>query len=100
MTALERASRVNYCDECENFVILNDAPYCKVDGKLIHPTMMVRGTGSGPAMRCKKRERPKTNSDLLRQLSDDDLADVIFNELSMFQSREQLLTWLGEEVVT
>ena len=50
---------------------------------------------------CRKlRNVTPTNSDLLRQLSDDDLADVIFNELSMFQSREQLLTWLGEEVVT
>lgn len=52
MTPLEKAKaaggRVNYCDECESFVILNDAPYCKVDGKLIHPIMLVRGQGPAP----------------------------------------------------
>lgn len=61
MTPLEKAKaaagRVNYCDECESFVILNGAPYCKVDGKLIHPIMLVRGQGTGPAWNCKKKNK-------------------------------------------
>lgn len=82
MTPLEKAKaeegRVNYCDECEQFIILNDAPYCKVDGKLIHPIMMVRGQGTGPAWNCKKRHKPITNYDRI-----------------ISQTPEELATWLN-----
>lgn len=56
MTPLEKAMSVEYCDQCDNFVIKGNAAFCKVDGKLIHPLMVMRGQGSGPALRCKKRE--------------------------------------------
>ena len=79
MTPLEKAkaeeSRVNYCDECEQFEIVGNAAYCKVDGKLIHPIMMARGQGTGPAWNCKKRRKPITNADRLRAMSDEELAE-------------------------
>ena len=52
--ALEEKGPVNYCDECGQFQIVGSAAYCKVDGKLIHPIMMMRGQGTGPAWNCKK----------------------------------------------
>lgn len=55
--ALERASKIDYCDECKNFTIVGDAAYCKADGKLIHPLMVERGQGYGPARNCKNAEK-------------------------------------------
>lgn len=55
--ALEAKGRVNYCDECEHIQIIGNAPYCKVDGKMIHPIMLTRGQGTGPAWNCEKRKR-------------------------------------------
>ena len=81
MTPYEKAKaeegRVNYCDECEQFKIVGDAAYCKVDGKLIHPIMMARGQGTGPAWNCKKRRKPMTNADRLRAMTDEELAEWI-----------------------
>lgn len=51
--ALQEAGRINYCDECQNFVIVGRAAYCKHSGKLIHPIMVERGQGTGPAWNCK-----------------------------------------------
>ena len=81
MTPLEKAlqeeGRVNYCDECEQFQIVGNAAYCKVDGKLIHPIMLTRGQGTGPAWNCKKRQKPMTNADRIRSMTDEELADVL-----------------------
>lgn len=47
---------------------------------------------------CRKlRTVEPTNSDLLRQLSDEDLADQIFFELAQFMDRKSLLAWLKEK---
>ena len=47
---------------------------------------------------CRKlRTAEPTNSDLLRQLSDEDLADRIFFELAQFMDRKSLLAWLKEK---
>lgn len=82
MTPLEKAKadegRVNYCDECEQFEIVGNAAYCKVDGKLIHPIMMARGQGTGPAWNCKKRRKPMTNADRIRAMTDEELAEWIY----------------------
>lgn len=83
MTPLEKAKaaegRVNYCDECESFGILNDAPYCKVDGKLIHPIMLVRGQGTGPAWNCKKRIKPITNYERLIRKTPEEMAEFLWD---------------------
>ena len=47
---------------------------------------------------CRKlRTVEPTNSDLLRQLSDEDLADQIFFELAQFMDRKSLLAWMKEK---
>lgn len=78
MTPLEKAKtnkgRVNYCDECEQFEIVGNAAYCKADGKLIHPIMMMRGQGTGAAWNCKKRRKPITNYDRIVSKSPEELA--------------------------
>lgn len=44
---------------------------------------------------CRKlRTAEPTNSDILRQKSDEELADAIFYELAMFPSRDALLAHL------
>lgn len=44
---------------------------------------------------CRKlRTAEPTNSDELRQLSDEDLADQIFFELAQFMDKKSLLAWL------
>ena len=50
--ALKEAGRINYCDECGNFLIVGRTAYCKHSGKLIHPIMVERGQGRGPAFAC------------------------------------------------
>ena len=78
MTPLEKAKsnkgRVNYCDECEQFEIVGNAAYCKSDGKLIHPIMLVRGQGTGAAWNCKKRRKPMTNYDKIIIKTPEELA--------------------------
>jgi len=54
--ALEDKGRVNYCDECELIQVVGHVAYCKVDGKMIPPIMLIRGQGKGPAWNCKKRK--------------------------------------------
>ncbi len=80
MQPLEKAKsnkgRVNYCDECEQFEIVGNAAYCKADGKMIHPIMLVRGQGTGAAWNCKKR-RPITNYDRIVSKSPEELAMLI-----------------------
>lgn len=107
MTPLEKAKakegRVNYCDECEQFEIVGNAAYCKVDGKLIHPIMMARGQGTGPAWNCKKRRKPVTNADRIRAMSDEELAeylDGVCHDLwQMFvkDPQKMWLDWLRQE---
>ena len=81
MTPLEKAKaeegHVNYCDECEQFEIVGNAAYCKVDGKLIHPIMLVRGQGTGPAWNCKKRIKPITNYERLIRKTPEEMAEKI-----------------------
>lgn len=81
MTPLEKAKsaegRVNYCDECEQFKIVGNACYCKVDGKLINPIMLARGQGTGPAWNCKKRIKPITNYEKLIRKTPEELADIL-----------------------
>lgn len=61
MTPLEKARQreavgdIDYCDECEAFVVIRNAAYCKQSGKLIHPIMLERGQGSGAARNCNHR---------------------------------------------
>lgn len=106
MTPLEKAKdaagRVNYCDECESFVILNDAPYCRVDGKLIHPIMLVRGQGTGPAWNCKKRIKPKTHYDEIQAMTAEELAQYLSDIACWMPEYEgkahALLKWLNQEV--
>ena len=102
MTPLEKAKAnagcVNYCDECESFVILNDAPYCKVDGKLIHPIMLVRGQGTGPAWNCKNRQKPKTNYEKIICKTPEELAEFLYITQSCAYEYQQLLEWLKKEV--
>lgn len=38
----------------------------------------------------------KTNADLLRAMSDEELADKIYNELAMFPSKSSLLQYLEQ----
>lgn len=82
MTPLEKAKaeegRINYCDECEQFQIVGNAAYCKADGKLIHPIMMMRGHGTGPAWNCKKR-KSITNYDRVISKTPEELADFLWS---------------------
>lgn len=39
-----------------------------------------------------------TEADVLRQLSNEELADLIYNELAMFPNKDSLLAYLNEEV--
>ena len=61
MAPLERAlqdeDKINYCDECENWLVVGNVAYCRKSGKLIHPLMFARGQGYGPARRCKNAKR-------------------------------------------
>lgn len=113
MTPLEKAraekGRINYCDECEHFEIVDDGAYCKASGKLIHPIMLVRRQGAGPAWNCKRRMKPVTNIEKIRAMTDKELADW----LSIYCCRNKTydahcetfgsceacwLAWLNEEV--
>ena len=107
MTPLEKAKsnkgRVNYCDECEQFEIVGNAAYCKADGKLIHPIMLVRGQGTGAAWKCKKRRKPITNYDRIISKTPEELAKKI-SGIEQFAlttdgawSPEQWLEWLKQE---
>ena len=100
MTPLEKAlqeeGRVNYCDECKQFQIVGNAAYCKVDGKLIHPIMLTRGQGTGPAWNCKKRQKPMTNSDRIRFMTDEELAEFLTSE--NFVDVPWCLRWLKSPV--
>lgn len=84
MTPLEKAKaaegRVNYCDECGQFVIVGNGAFCKVDGKLIHPIMLVRGQGTGPAWNCKKRIKPITNYEKLIRKTPEELAGIMVSD--------------------
>lgn len=81
MTPLEKAKaeegRVNCWDECESFQIVGNAAYCKVDGKLIHPIMMMRGQGTCPAWNCHKRNRPLNNYYRLIRSTPEELAKFL-----------------------
>ena len=61
MTPLERAraeaEKINYCDECQHFTVVGESAFCEVSGKYLHPLMMMRGKGTGPAYHCKKAKR-------------------------------------------
>ena len=82
MTPLEKAKaaegRVNYCDECGQFVIVGNGAFCKADGKLIHPIMLVRGQGTGPAWNCKKRIKPITNYEKLIRKTPEEMAEFLW----------------------
>lgn len=71
--ALEREASgedIDYCDECEYIAIVKGVGYCGISGKLLHPMMLERGQGCGPARRCQKRKEAKkmglTGADLAR----------------------------------
>lgn len=74
MTPLEKARQreaaggIDYCDECEAFVVIHGTAYCERSGKLIHPIMLERGQGTGPAQNCKDRfigdKKRRTNDPL------------------------------------
>lgn len=106
MTPLEKAKsnkgRVNYCDECEQFEIVGNAAYCKIDGKLIHPMMLVRGQGTGAAWNCKKR-RPLTNYDRIISKTPEELAEWIAGGVlnltggSLKMATEAWANWLKQE---
>lgn len=105
MTPLEKAKvaegRVNYCDECEQFEIVGNAAYCKVDGKLIHPIMLMRGQGTGAAWNCKKRRKPLTNYDSIIRKTPDELAlwlSDIAEWLPHYAGKAHaILKWLEQE---
>ena len=63
MTPLEKAlqehGEIDYCDECEFIRLVGGTPYCGVSGKLIHPIMVERGMGTGPARNCWKRKEQR-----------------------------------------
>lgn len=50
--AREEAEKINYCDECDNFIMAGGCAFCKISGKYLHPLMLERGQGRGPAYRC------------------------------------------------
>ena len=71
--ALEREASwedIDYCDECEYIAIVKGVGYCGISGKLLHPMMLERGQGCGPARRCQQRKEAKkmglTGADLAR----------------------------------
>ena len=104
MTALEKAraeeGRINYCDECGQFTIVGNAAYCKADGKLIHPIMLIRGQGSGPAWNCKKRMKPLTNYDRIIRKTPEELAAWLNDNDCNFpvgDSTQKWLEWLKTE---
>ncbi len=109
MQPLEKAKaaegRVNYCDECEQFEIVGNAAYSKVDGKLIHPMMMVRGQGTGAAWNCKKRRKPLTNYDRIISKSPEELAEWIAGGVlnltggSLKMATEAWCDWLKQETM-
>lgn len=48
---------------------------------------------------CRKlRTVEPTKGDVLRQLSNEELADLIYNELAMFPNKASLLAYLNEDV--
>ena len=104
MTPLEKAKaaegRVNYCDECKQFEIVGNACYCKVDGKLIHPIMLARGQGTGPAWNCKKRKKPETNYDRLICKTPEEMAEFFFKDPARLYMKtpKETLDWLKQEV--
>ena len=108
MTPLEKAKaaegRVNYCDECGQFVIVGNGAFCKVDGKLIHPIMLVRGQGTGPAWNCKKRIKPITNYERLIRKTPEEMAAWIADHPVVSEYDENnpqhkaWLEWLKTEV--
>ena len=53
----EVAEKINYCDECQHFVVVGSAAFCEVSGKYLHPLMIMRGQGTGPAYHCKNAKR-------------------------------------------
>lgn len=55
--ALSDADKIDYCDQCANFIMVRGWGYCKDSGKLIHPMMVERGQGYGPARGCKRARR-------------------------------------------
>lgn len=111
MTPLEKAiaeaGRVNYCDECEQFKIVGNACYCKVDGKLIHPIMLIRGQGTGPAWNCKKRIKPITNYEKLIRKTPEEMAKFLNGThgdflptgeaLTVSNGEKRWLEWLRQE---
>lgn len=105
MTPLEKAKaaegRVNYCDECEQFQIVGNACYCKVDGKLIHPIMLARGQGTGPAWNCRKRMNHKTNYEKLISNTPEEMAQWLCDVagwLPAFEGKAHaILEWLKTE---
>lgn len=63
-TPLERALKmsdgtraIEYCDQCANWIVIDDTAYCRASGKFIHPLMFERGQGAGPARNCKDRKK-------------------------------------------
>lgn len=105
MTPLEKAlqeeGKVNYCDECEHFKIVGNTAYCKVNGKLIHPIMLTRGQGRGPAWNCKKRKKPLTNYDQLISKTPEELAYFMSGlspSFMRFTVKAAWLNWLKQEV--
>lgn len=107
MTPLEKAKaaegRVNYCDECGQFVIVGNGAFCKVDGKLIHPIMLVRGQGTGPAWACSKRKRPKTHYERIISMTPEEMAAWVSDHPLVTQYDENnpqhraWLKWLTRE---
>ena len=103
MTPLEKElakeGRVNYCDECGQFVIVGNGAFCKVDGKLIHPIMLVRGQGTGPAWNCKKRIKPITNYKKLIRKTPEEMAEFFFKDPAHLYMKppKETLDWLKQE---
>lgn len=99
--ARAKEGRVNYCDECERFVIVGNAAYCTVDGKMIHPIMLMRGKGTGPAWNCSKRKNPKTNYEKVVSMTVVELANFICDQIidrNIGIPPETWIEWLMTEV--
>ena len=64
--AKEEVARIDYCDECVNYAILGNAAYCKESGRMIHPLMVKRGEGHGPARNCENAKRKEIQKNFLR----------------------------------
>ena len=60
--ALQNANQIDYCTQCEFLRCVNNAAYCSISGKMLHPYMYepMRGLGYGPARRCKQRQMALT----------------------------------------